>query len=198
MIVRLAVLLVAIVGALAAGAAADSAAAPTARAAATCADYDTQAEAQQAGDTRDGDGDGVLCESLPCPCSDAAGGSGDDPAAEPNRECERRKRSVPVRFSRRRWPNISNHISDVRSRYPAVLHIDRAGADENRRRATRGIPTKRNYDRDEYPPAVSEEGGAGADVRYVRSAENRSAGAFLGGRLRPYCDGQPFRMIVGR
>ena len=34
-------------------------------AAATCADYDTQAEAQRAADTRDGDGDGRYCESLP-------------------------------------------------------------------------------------------------------------------------------------
>ena len=33
-------------------------------AAATCADYDTQAEAQRAADTRDGDGDGRYCESL--------------------------------------------------------------------------------------------------------------------------------------
>jgi micrococcal nuclease len=34
-------------------------------AAATCADYDTQAEAQRAADTRDGDGDRRYCESLP-------------------------------------------------------------------------------------------------------------------------------------
>ena len=34
-------------------------------AAATCADYDTQAEAQRAADTRDGDGDGRYCEWLP-------------------------------------------------------------------------------------------------------------------------------------
>jgi hypothetical protein len=37
--------------------------------AATCADYPTQAAAQAAGDTRDADGDGIYCESLPCPCS---------------------------------------------------------------------------------------------------------------------------------
>lgn len=49
---------------------------------------------------------------------------------------------------------------------------------------------------DEYPPAVSREGGAGADVRLVRSSENRSAGAAMGGRLRPFCDGQAFVMRV--
>jgi hypothetical protein len=35
----------------------------------TCEDYSTQAEAQRAADTRDADGDGIYCESLPCPCS---------------------------------------------------------------------------------------------------------------------------------
>ena len=34
---------------------------PIARAAATCDDYDNQAEAQRAKDTRDADGDGIYC-----------------------------------------------------------------------------------------------------------------------------------------
>ncbi len=37
-------------------------------AAATCSDYSNQADAQRAKDTRDADGDGIYCESLPCPC----------------------------------------------------------------------------------------------------------------------------------
>ena len=37
--------------------------------AATCADYANQAAAQHARDTRDADGDGIYCESLPCPCA---------------------------------------------------------------------------------------------------------------------------------
>jgi Deoxyribonuclease NucA/NucB len=176
------------------------AAAPVARAAATCADYSNQAAAQRAADTRDADGDGVYCESLPCPCS-AAAGDGTAPDSEPQPRsdgCKRTKRSVLVRFSRRRWPNIADHIADVRGRYPSVLHLDRPGAAANRREATRGIPTRKGYDRDEYPPALSREGGAGADVRYVRSSENRSAGAYLGNRLRSYCNRQAFRMTVGR
>lgn len=40
-----------------------------AHAAAVCADYSNQADAQRAADTRDSDGDGVYCESLPCPCA---------------------------------------------------------------------------------------------------------------------------------
>ncbi|MGB1376620.1 MAG: hypothetical protein ACPG7S_02200, partial [Miltoncostaeaceae bacterium] len=44
-------------------------------AAATCSDYPNQAAAQRAADTRDADGDGIYCESLPCPCLKPAGGS---------------------------------------------------------------------------------------------------------------------------
>ena len=50
--------------------------------AATCADYSNQADAQRAADTRDGDGDGVYCEALPCPCSGRSGG-GEAPALAP-------------------------------------------------------------------------------------------------------------------
>lgn len=47
------------------------AAAPTASVAqaATCGDFADQAAAQEAANTRDTDGDGIYCESLPCPCS---------------------------------------------------------------------------------------------------------------------------------
>ncbi len=48
---------------------------PSPAAAATCADFQNQAAAQRAANTRDADGDGVYCESLPCPCSRAGGGS---------------------------------------------------------------------------------------------------------------------------
>lgn len=34
---------------------------PDGASAATCSDYETQAEAQRAADTRDGDGDGLYC-----------------------------------------------------------------------------------------------------------------------------------------
>jgi hypothetical protein len=59
-------------------------------------------------------------------------------------------------------------------------------------RILRGIPTKPGYDRDEYPPAMSDEGGTRADVRYVLSAENRSAGSVMRNQLAPYCDEQRF------
>lgn len=48
---------------------------PVAHAAAVCADYPDQAAAQRAHDTRDGDGDGIYCEDLPCPCLKPGGAS---------------------------------------------------------------------------------------------------------------------------
>ena len=62
----------------------------------------------------------------------------------------------------------------------------------HRRESLRGIPTKKGYDRDEYPPAMTDEGGRGASVRYIASSENRSAGGVMKGQLRPYCNEQRF------
>src|SRR5687768_3566156 len=61
--------------------------APVARVAlASCADYNSQADAQRAKDTRDADGDGIYCEDLPCPCllpdPRAGGGGGEDEPAD--------------------------------------------------------------------------------------------------------------------
>lgn len=173
---------------------------PGAHTSATCSDYSNQADAQRAKDTRDQDGDGLYCEDLPCPClkPGGGGGGGGDPAG-----C-RIVRLVRVRFDDDRWPRIADHMRDAqrlrnaqgRLRFPLVFHIDRAGADQNRRQATQGIPTRKGFDRDEYPPAVAREGGKGADVRYVRLSENRSAGAYMGNRLRDYCSKQRFRLLA--
>jgi hypothetical protein len=42
---------------------------------------------------------------------------------------------------------------------PRILHIRRDEADANRRASLRGIATKPGFDRDEYPPAMSDERG---------------------------------------
>ena len=73
---------------------------PIARAASVCADYDTQADAQRAADTVDGDGDGVYCESLPCPClkpGEAGGSKPAPPATKPS--CSRPAGVQSISFS---------------------------------------------------------------------------------------------------
>lgn len=71
---------------------------PAGAQAATCADYDNQADAQRAKDTRDADGDGIYCESLPCPCStssgsSSSGSSGGSSGSEPTPKPKPRKRA---------------------------------------------------------------------------------------------------------
>src|SRR3954454_1442683 len=98
--------------------------APLAHAAATCADYSNQAAAQRAADTRDADGDGRYCESLPCPCSTAPPGSGggDAPGEEPRRSqpsCSTPSGVQRLVFSAGRYPNIrAHHLAAVRRGWP--------------------------------------------------------------------------------
>jgi hypothetical protein len=56
---------------------------PLARASATCADFPNRAAAQRAHNTRDADGDGIYCESLPCPCAGPGQATPQQPASTP-------------------------------------------------------------------------------------------------------------------
>ena len=67
---------------------------PSPAAAATCSDFQTQAAAQHAANTRDADGDGIYCESLPCPCSRAKGGTGTTPTKPSGRTSHRLGRTI--------------------------------------------------------------------------------------------------------
>jgi hypothetical protein len=113
-----------------------------------------------------------------------------------DRSCERQIPPVTVTLPEATYPHIRDHAADaIRAGQPDVLHIAREEAEENRAASLRGVPTRKGYDRDEYPPAMSDEGGRGASVRYVLPRENRSAGATMGRQLRIYCDGQAF--VIG-
>jgi hypothetical protein len=107
--------------------------------------------------------------------------------------CTRTRNIVVVDLNNVRHRHILDHAFDARRKgHSRVLHIRRYESDANRRASLRGIPTKPGYDRDEYPPAMSDEGGKGAHVRYVLSSENRSAGSVMGHQLAPYCNEQRF------
>jgi hypothetical protein len=172
---------------------------------ATCADYSNQKAAHEAADTRDADGDGIYCESLPCPCSTAAGG--EDGRGGGQAGCTKPAGVRRLVFSPSKYPNIRRHFrAAVRRGWPRRLVLNRRGADARRDRLLEGYPTRDGYDRDEYPPAVGRGRGKGlmrghhprgwkADVRYVPSSENRSHGSSLGAKLRPFCDGTRFRYV---
>jgi hypothetical protein len=184
--------------------------APSDAAASTCAEYPNQAAAQRAASTRDGDGDGIYCESLPCPCSSTpslgATGGGEE-AGKARSACIKPSAVQDISFSKTKYPDIARHFLDaLRKGWPRTLVLDRPGASARRDRLLTGIPTRPGYDRDEYPPAFARGRGPGlmrgsspagwlADVEYVPSTENRSHGATMGTKLRRFCDGTKFRYV---
>ncbi|MCX6387218.1 MAG: NucA/NucB deoxyribonuclease domain-containing protein [Solirubrobacterales bacterium] len=138
------------------------------------------------------------------------GGPNASAATADTAACRLRPRGVvTLVFSRSKYPRIRAHaIAAIRKGWPSVLVVNRTGASARRTRLLRNIPTKRGYDRDEYPPAVGRGTGYGlqsgsgptgwrADVKYVPSKENRSHGSSLGGKLRKYCNGTKFRYAFG-
>jgi hypothetical protein len=176
---------------------------PAAHVAATCDDYESQADAQRAADTRDADGDGIYCEDLPCPCSTEASGGGDGQ----DTSCTKPIGVQRLVFDEDKYANIRKHFRiGLRKGWPRRLIVNRRGADARRDRLLEDIPTKDGFDRDEYPPAVGRGRGKGlergrnprgwkAHVRYVPSAENRSHGAALGAKLDDFCNGTRFRYV---
>ncbi|MBS2968594.1 sporulation protein [Metabacillus sp. KIGAM252] len=96
-----------------------------------------------------------------------------------------------------RYPLTGDHIIDaIAAGHSDVCTIDRDGADQNRTESLKGIPTKSGYDRDEWPMAMCEEGGAGADIRYVPYSDNRGSGSWVGNQLEGYPDGTKVLFIV--
>lgn len=178
---------------------------PGVASAASCSDYSNQAEAQQAADTVDADGDGIYCESLPCPCAGKDGEEGSDPD-----ECTKPKKVQKLYFSKQKYPNIYRHYRRaVKRGWGRTLVVNRSGADGRRDRLLKDYPTKDGFDRDEYPPAVgrgstfpwlmrgSDPVGWKASVAYVPSGENRSHGSSMGAKLRLFCNGTKFRYRFG-
>lgn len=107
-----------------------------------------------------------------------------------------------VVVSRSQHPQAAAHIEHAqRHGQPTVLHIDRAGAAERRAEAIGSVSLKRKpaprYERDEYPPAYTREGGHNANVRFIDPHDNRGAGAAMGAQTRDLPNGSKIRVVVG-
>ena len=119
------------------------------------------------------------------------GGAGDALA------CMRQYHSVHVQLSQSTYPEATDHIQDaIAAGQPALLHIARDEQEANREASLAPFPPRSGYDRDEYPPAMSDEGGGGASVRYIDPSDNRGAGATMGNALEDWCNDQPFRIDI--
>lgn len=102
-----------------------------------------------------------------------------------------------VTVSKSRYPESAQHIENATAAgQPATLTIDRANAATRRRDSLRNVETKTGQDRDEYPPAMFQEGGQGASVKHINPSDNRGAGACIGAQCRGLSDGTKVRIEV--
>lgn len=107
-----------------------------------------------------------------------------------------------VIISRSRYAEAAEHIEHAqRNGQPSILHIDRSNAAGNRRESTGRVKLNPKpapgYDRDEYPPAFTREGGHNANVRFIDPHDNRGAGASMRAQTHDLEDNARIRVIVG-
>lgn len=121
------------------------------------------------------------------------------------REMAKEKPRHHVIISHDRYPEAAEHAEeaqdgktwagyDVREGppHPSEVTIDREGAKTNRQEAIKVVPAQPRelgIDRDEYPPAVFEEGGKGSSVKYIDAGDNRGAGSSMKNQMRGLDDG---------
>ncbi|MBD3860029.1 sporulation protein [Bacillus sp. 28A-2] len=102
-----------------------------------------------------------------------------------------------IHFPSDRYPETAKHIEEaIDEGQSSICTIDRKNSDEQRERSLRGVPTKRGYDRDEWPMAMCKEGGTGASVKYVRPSDNRGAGSWVSHQLSDNPDGTRIQFII--
>jgi len=96
-----------------------------------------------------------------------------------------------------RYLQAAKHIRDaIAAGAPDTLTVGRKEAASRRRAATGGTARAKGKDRDEYPPAVTQEGGSGSSVRLIDPSDNRGAGSSMGGQLKPLPDGSRIRIVI--
>jgi RHS repeat-associated protein len=102
-----------------------------------------------------------------------------------------------IAISKERFGPAAEHIERAdAARGSDVITIERTGADARRAEAMAGKETKSGLDRDEWPPAMSAEGGAGSSVEYIDPKANRGAGACIGNQCRGLPNGSKVRIKV--
>nr|MDH3075825.1 NucA/NucB deoxyribonuclease domain-containing protein [Bacillus velezensis]MDH3104091.1 NucA/NucB deoxyribonuclease domain-containing protein [Bacillus velezensis]MDH3139005.1 NucA/NucB deoxyribonuclease domain-containing protein [Bacillus velezensis] len=101
-----------------------------------------------------------------------------------------KKADKVIYFPADKYPETAKHIENAISKgKSAVCTIDRDGAENNRSQSLKDVPTKKGYDRDEWPMAFCAEGGSGADIEYITPSDNRGAGSWVSHKLSDYPDG---------
>ena len=102
-----------------------------------------------------------------------------------------------VKIDGNKSPESAQHIKDAQGGgHPSVLTVDRPNTKKRRSESLKGVKTQNGKDRDEYPPAVFNEGGSVASVRHISASDKRSADAQLGRQLRGVENGQKVKIVV--
>ncbi len=107
-----------------------------------------------------------------------------------------------VLVSRSRYPESAANVDHAqRMGQPTVLTLDRVGAAERRRESLQHIKRQpyrslAGKDRDEYPPALTREGGFNSNVRYIGAGDNRGSGKAIERQVRDLPDGARIRVLV--
>ncbi len=104
---------------------------------------------------------------------------------------------VVLDFPVDKYPETAEHIRQAIAKgKSAICTIDREGAEDNRAESLKGMPTKKGYDRDEWPMAMCQEGGVGADIAYISPSDNRGAGSWVGNQLEDYPNGTKVLLML--
>ncbi|WP_128376843.1 NucA/NucB deoxyribonuclease domain-containing protein [Streptomyces cavernae] len=112
---------------------------------------------------------------------------------------------VKVDLSESKYPESTQHIKDaIAAGAPAVLTLDRRDppgtankdtkCNKRRKLSLKGHKRVKGKDRDEYPFAMTAEGGAGASVRAIDPSDNRGSGSTVGKALSGQPDGTQFQI----
>ena len=95
----------------------------------------------------------------------------------------------------KRYPQTAEHIRfAIKKGMPDFVTLGREDAADRRKASLRGIKTRPEYDRYEWPMACFVEGGDGADVWYIDRRDNRGAGSSIGWQMRGIPDGSTVRL----
>lgn len=102
-----------------------------------------------------------------------------------------------LEFPKERYPETGKHITNaIKEGHSEICTIDRGGAADRRKLSLAPYPTKKGYDRDEWPMAMCKEGGKGAHIEYISPADNRGAGSWVGNKLDKSPDGTRVKFEV--
>lgn len=97
----------------------------------------------------------------------------------------------------RKYPQTAEHIRMAQTMgFPEFVTLGRADAAERRKASLADVKASQIYDRDEWPMAVFEEGGQGANIVYIEGRDNRGAGSSIGWQMRGFPDGSRARVRV--